>query len=78
METVMIQRATHPEPKPVELAADRLIFWKRDLPRILGASGRTIDRWIAAGEFPPGDVTVHGRPVWRRQTIMTWCGVKGA
>lgn len=74
----MIQRAHQPESQPVQLAADRLIFWKPDLVRILGKSTRTIDRWISTGDFPPADVTVHGKPVWRRQTIMDWCGVKGA
>jgi predicted DNA-binding transcriptional regulator AlpA len=74
----MIQRAHQIESQPAQLAADRLIFWKRDLPTILGVSCRTIDRWIATKEFPEADVTVHGKPVWRRQTIQAWCGVKGA
>lgn len=53
---------------------DRLIYWKRDLPTILGVSARTIDRWISAGEFPVADVHISGKPVWRRETIKTWCG----
>lgn len=51
---------------------DRLIFWKRDLPRLTGVNIRTIDRWISAGEFPKADVTISGKPVWRRDTLQTW------
>ena len=51
---------------------DRLIFWKRDLPQITGVSTRTIDRWLSTGEFPKPDVTISGKPVWRRDTIQNW------
>jgi predicted DNA-binding transcriptional regulator AlpA len=53
---------------------ERLIFWKRDLPVICGVSSRTIDRWISSGEFPAPDVSLHGRPVWRRETLLKWMG----
>lgn len=53
---------------------DRLIFWKRDLPAIIGVSTRTIDRWISSGEFPRADVTISGKSVWRRETVKDWSG----
>jgi hypothetical protein len=72
----MIQRAHLPAVQQAPSLADRLIFWKRDLPGILGVSSRTVDRWLSSGEFPGPDVTVHGRPVWKRGTIMSWCDAK--
>ncbi len=71
-----VQRKIQTTGKPVQIVAERLIYWKRDLPLILGVSGRTIDRWLSSSEFPDADVTVHGRPVWRRETIQSWCGAK--
>lgn len=62
--------------KPPAILAERLIFWKRDLPLAIGVSTRTIDRWLSSEEFPAADVTVHGRPVWKRQTILDWCKAK--
>jgi predicted DNA-binding transcriptional regulator AlpA len=51
---------------------DRLVFWKPDLTTLTGKTSRTIDRWISAGEFPKADVTISGKPVWRRETLQAW------
>lgn len=38
----------------------------------LGCKVRTIDRMIAAGEFPKPDLRVGRLPRWRQSTIAEW------
>lgn len=65
----MKEKTKSPASNPLH---ERLIFWKRDFPKILGVSVRTVDRWISSGQFPRSDIVLKGRPAWRRETIEAW------
>lgn len=50
----------------------RLILWKRDLCQILGVGLRTLERMISAGEIPPPNRRMRGRPTWLAASINEW------
>lgn len=43
-----------------------------DLPPILGACRRTIERMRSSGRFPKPDLTIGRMPRWKVSTIRTW------
>lgn len=50
----------------------RLLLWKKDLCVMLGVRTRTLERMISAGEIPPPDRRLRGRPAWLSRTIQEW------
>ena len=58
--------------KRPEPAMPRLFLWKRDLCGMLGVRLRTLERIISAGEIPPPNRRLRGRPVWLAATIREW------
>lgn len=61
------KRHGYPPQPPALLTEDMILFY------FVPVSHRTLDRWIAAGEFPAADVK-KGRKVrfWRRETVEQW------
>lgn len=47
------------------------IFYKKDLTKMLGVSGMTLDRWSQAGEMPAHFLMV-GRRAWPKRDIDQW------
>lgn len=67
-------RVTEPEGrvKASPMPLPRLVFWKKDLCLMLGVLIRSLDRMISAGEIPPPDRRLRGRPAWLARTINEW------
>lgn len=43
-----------------------------DLVRLLSIGRRTLERMIAASEFPKADLRIGKMPRWQRQTLSGW------
>jgi hypothetical protein len=53
----------------------QMVFWKKDLAKMIGMSIRTIERMMKlGGEIPPPDMHNKNHPGWYRQTIIKWLG----
>jgi predicted DNA-binding transcriptional regulator AlpA len=57
--------------QPVRLA-DRLTWGLDDITALTGLSRRTLERERSAGNFPPPDIRVGRRVLWRPETIHRW------
>jgi len=57
---------------PISSAVPRLLLWKNDLCAMLGVKIRTLERMISAGEIPPPNRQLRGRPPWIATSIQEW------
>lgn len=50
----------------------RLTYRFNELEKAVGLDRRTIERYLAKGEFPPPDRRLGRISLWRRETIADW------
>lgn len=60
-----------PRPKP-----ERLTYRIGEIAEMLGIHRRTLERMRSSGEFPPPDRLIGKRPMWTRETVLSWIGKK--
>jgi hypothetical protein len=61
--------------KPVTV---ELLLWTLEtVARVLSVSRRTLERERAAGRFPPPDIRIGKRPLWRPMTVQSWIDKQG-
>lgn len=66
-------KTANPAPAALEPLFDRV-----SVAAALGCKARTIDRMIAAGEFPKADLRVGRLPRWRQSTVADWIAKGGS
>jgi predicted DNA-binding transcriptional regulator AlpA len=51
---------------------DRLIYFLKDLTRLLGCSRTTVQNLRREGHLPPPDCEIGPRLAWTRETVEKW------
>jgi hypothetical protein len=55
-----------------------LVYRKAVIVGMLGICGRTFERLVSAGKFPPPDAYAGKAPLWRPETLERWLDQGGA
>jgi predicted DNA-binding transcriptional regulator AlpA len=50
----------------------KLLHTRTEVLAMLGVSVPSLNRWIAAGQFPPPDVMLGTKRAWKVETIERW------
>jgi predicted DNA-binding transcriptional regulator AlpA len=55
----------------------KLLHTRAEVLALLGVSTPSLNRWIAAGQFPPPDVMLGTKRAWKVETIKRWIDAGG-
>ncbi len=58
--------------EPMAVVIERLLWKFDDAIAALNVSRRTMERERSAGRFPPPDLYIGKRPMWKPETIREW------